>query len=87
MRAALIFTGLLSIILLNSCGDKNKNAEGKILTAKEMQSVIIKNPINSEIYKSARAKGMFVMREDAMLKGIAGVIPFREVYNFNAESE
>ena len=40
MRAVLIFTSLLSIILLNSCGDKNKNAEGKILTAKEMQSVM-----------------------------------------------
>ncbi|MBI5139272.1 Flp pilus assembly complex ATPase component TadA [Candidatus Nomurabacteria bacterium] len=54
---------------------------------KEMQSVIIKNPINSEIYKTARAKGMLTMKEDAILKGISGVIPFREVYNFNNESD
>ncbi len=52
---------------------------------KEMQSVIIKNPINSEIYKVARKNGMFMMKEDAMLKAITGVIPYREVYSFNTE--
>ena len=54
---------------------------------KEMQSVIIKNPINSEIYKVARKNGMLLMREDAMLKAMSGTIPFREVYNFNNENE
>jgi len=52
---------------------------------KEMQSVILKNPIDSEIYRVARKNGMLIMREDAMLKSIEGVIPWREVYNFSNE--
>jgi type IV pilus assembly protein PilB len=54
---------------------------------KEMQAVILKNPTNSEIYKVARKKGMLMMREDAMLKSLQGLIPFTEVYNFNNENE
>ncbi|TSC77711.1 MAG: Type II secretion system protein E [Parcubacteria group bacterium Gr01-1014_24] len=54
---------------------------------KEMQSVILKNPTNAEIYKAARRKGMLMMREDAMLKSLEGVIPFTEVYNFSNENE
>ncbi len=53
----------------------------------EMQSVILKNPIDSEIYKVARKKGMLTMREDAMLKAVDGTIPFAEVYNFSNENE
>lgn len=48
---------------------------------KEMQSIILKNPIESEIYRSARAKGMITMREDAILKSIKGEIPFQEIYD------
>ncbi len=54
---------------------------------KEMQEVILKNPVDSEIYKVARKKGMLMMREDAMLKAVDGVIPFQEVYNFTNENE
>ncbi len=54
---------------------------------KEMQNVILKNPINDEIYKSARKKGMLTMREDAILKALNGMIPFKEVYNFNNDME
>lgn len=54
---------------------------------REMQNVILKNPINSEIYKLARSKGMLMMREDAMMKSLQGIIPFTEVYNFNNENE
>ncbi len=54
---------------------------------KEMQSVILKSPVNSEIYKVARKNGMFTMKEDAMLKAINGIIPFTEVYNFSDENE
>ncbi len=53
----------------------------------EMQSVILKNPIHSEIYKVARKNGMIVMREDAMIKSLAGIIPFTEVYKFSNENE
>ena len=54
---------------------------------KEMQAVILKNPTNAAIYKLARSKGMLMMREDAMLKSLQGIIPFTEVYNFSNESE
>jgi type IV pilus assembly protein PilB len=54
---------------------------------KEMQEVILKTPTNGEIYKLARSKGMLMMREDAMLKALQGIIPFTEVYNFNNDNE
>ena len=54
---------------------------------KEMQNVILKSPTNIEIYKVARKKGMLMMKEDAMLKSINGIIPFSEVYNFSNENE
>lgn len=54
---------------------------------KELQSVILKNPVYSDIYQVTRRKGMLMMREDAMMKAINGVIPYTEVYNFNNENE
>jgi len=54
---------------------------------KEMQGIILKNPVDSEIYRVARNNGMLMMKEDAMLKAIDGIIPFKEVYNFGNESE
>jgi type IV pilus assembly protein PilB len=50
---------------------------------KDMQNVILKNPTDTEIYKSARAKGMLSMREDAMMKSLKGDIAMQEVYTFN----
>ncbi|HEU0085752.1 MAG TPA: GspE/PulE family protein [Candidatus Paceibacterota bacterium] len=55
--------------------------------SKEMQGVILKNPIDSEIYKVARKEGMLTMREDATLKALEGIIPFKEVYNFSNDKE
>ena len=52
-----------------------------------MQTVILKNPVDSEIYKVARKNGMLLMREDAMFKAVNGEIPFREVYNFSNEGD
>jgi len=54
---------------------------------KEMESVILKDPTEQAIYAVARGKGMLTMREDAMLKAIQGLIPFKEVYNFGNETE
>lgn len=54
---------------------------------KEMQAVILKNPIDIEIHKVARRDGMLMMREDAMLKAVAGIIPYREVFNFSDENK
>ncbi len=54
---------------------------------KDMISIILKNPTNSEIYKQARSKGMLTMREDAILKAMQGIIPYQEIYNFNNDNE
>jgi len=48
---------------------------------KDMENVILKNPVEPEIYKTARAKGMITIKEDAIMKALSGQIPFREVYN------
>lgn len=53
----------------------------------EIQKIILTNPIYSEIYKVARRKGMLSMKEDAMLKALDGIIPFREVYNYTDEKD
>ncbi len=50
---------------------------------KEMQGVILKNPVDTEIYRVARKNGMLTMREDALLKSLKGEVPIQEVYNFN----
>jgi type IV pilus assembly protein PilB len=49
---------------------------------KEMQQVILKKPQEQDIYKLARSRGMITIREDAIIKSIKGLIPFKEVYNF-----
>jgi type IV pilus assembly protein PilB len=49
---------------------------------KEMQSIILKKPVEQEIYKLARSKGMITLHEDAIIKSMKGDIPFKEVYNF-----
>ncbi|HAE36636.1 MAG: type II secretion system protein E [Candidatus Nomurabacteria bacterium GW2011_GWF2_35_66] len=49
---------------------------------KEMQQVILKKPQEQDIYKLARSRGMLTIREDAIVKSIKGLIPFKEVYNF-----
>jgi type IV pilus assembly protein PilB len=54
---------------------------------KEMQEIILKNPVDSAIYKVARNDGMLMMREDAMLKAMDGIIPYKEVFNFINEND
>lgn len=45
---------------------------------KEMEKAILKKADENEIYKLARAKGMITLKEDALLKSMAGLVPFRE---------
>lgn len=48
---------------------------------KDLQTIILKNPVEQEIYKYVRSKGMLTMKEDAILKSAAGDIPFQEVHS------
>lgn len=47
---------------------------------KDIQNILLKNPVENEIYKAVRAKGMLSIKEDALLKGLKGEIPMQEVY-------
>ena len=54
-------------------------------TSKELEKVILSNPIEEEIYKVARAAGMFTMKEDAIIKTLEGIIPFEEINTLGGE--
>lgn len=47
---------------------------------KDIEEIILKNPVEPEIYKIAREKGMTTMKEDAMHKALQGLVPFEEIY-------
>jgi type IV pilus assembly protein PilB len=46
---------------------------------KEMQKVILTNPVEAEIWKVARGEGMITLKEDAIIKALKREIPFEEV--------
>lgn len=46
---------------------------------KELEGVILKNPIEAEIMKVAREQGMLLMKEDAVVKAFNREIPFEEI--------
>lgn len=49
---------------------------------KEIQEIILKKPVEQEIYKAARSKGLITIKEDAIIKSLRGDIPFQEIYNY-----
>jgi len=46
---------------------------------KELEHIVLTKPTTEDIYTEARKKGMITMREDAIIKALAGKIPFEEV--------
>jgi hypothetical protein len=46
---------------------------------RDLEKVILKDPTEPTIYALLRSKGFTSMKEDAILKSIAKVIPFEEV--------
>jgi type IV pilus assembly protein PilB len=46
---------------------------------REMEEVILKNPIESAVYDVARKNGMITMKEDAIIKAMNKIIPFEEI--------
>ena len=45
----------------------------------DLEHVVLTQPTEESVYAAARAKGMLTMREDAIMKALAGDIPFEEV--------
>ena len=48
---------------------------------RELEHVILTNPVEPAVYEAARKKGMLTMKDDALQKAFAGTIPFEEVNN------
>ncbi len=48
---------------------------------RDIEKVILQNPVESAVYDAARAKGMLTMKEDAIIKAIKKIIPWEEVNN------
>lgn len=47
--------------------------------SREIERIILKNPVDSDLWRAARQQGMLTMREDAMLKSFARKVPYSEV--------
>jgi type IV pilus assembly protein PilB len=61
-------------------GTKGREAVFEMFTmTKEIEAVILKNPVESEIYKVARSQGLITMKEDAIRKAMEKIIPFEEI--------
>ncbi len=45
----------------------------------DIEQVILKNPVESEVFKVARKKGLITVKEDAIIKAMQKIIPFEEV--------
>jgi len=46
---------------------------------REIENVILKNPVDTEIYIAARKQGMITMKEHAIIKALNKEIPFEEI--------
>jgi type II secretory ATPase GspE/PulE/Tfp pilus assembly ATPase PilB-like protein len=46
---------------------------------RDIEKVILNNPIESAIYDEARKKGMLTMKDDAIIKAMKKIIPWEEV--------
>jgi len=52
---------------------------------KKLEQVVLKEPVEEKIFAAARSSGMLTMREDAILKALAGQIPFEEINTLSGE--
>ena len=52
----------------------------------EVRSVIFESPSEIKIYDAVRKKGFFTMAEDALVKGLRGIIPYSEAMKIGNES-
>lgn len=63
-------------------GTKGRTAVFEFLKMdRDLEHVILTNPVEQAVYEAARAKGMLTMKDDAILKAFAGIIPFEEINN------
>ncbi len=67
-------------------GTRGRTAVFEILRMnKKIEQVVLKEPVDEKIYAAARETGMLTMREDAIVKALAGEIPFEEINTLGGE--
>ncbi len=67
-------------------GTRGRTAVFEILRMnKDLEHVVLTNPVEEKVYEMARAQGMITMREDAIMKALRGEIPFEEVNTLGGE--
>ena len=67
-------------------GTRGRTAVFEILRMNNsIEQVVLKEPVEEKIYAAARSGGMLTMREDAVVKALAGEIPFEEVNTLGGE--
>lgn len=67
-------------------GTRGRTAVFEILRMnKEIENVLLKEPVEEKVYAAARLNGMLTMRENAILKALNGEIPFEEVNTLGGE--
>ncbi len=67
-------------------GTRGRTAVFEILRMnKELEQVVLTEPVEEKIYAAARMTGMLTMRDDAVVKALAGEIPFEEINTLGGE--
>ena len=63
-------------------GTKGRTAVFEFLKMdRDLEHIVLTNPVEQAVYEGARAKGMLTMKDDALQKAFDGVIPFEEINN------
>jgi type IV pilus assembly protein PilB len=52
---------------------------------KNLEEVVLSEPVDEKIRAAARSGGMLTMREDAIVKALSGEIPFEEINMLGGE--
>ncbi len=61
-------------------GTAGRTAVFEILTMdKDLEHIVLTDPVAEKVYAAARSRGMLTMREDAIIKALSGEVPFEEV--------
>jgi len=52
--------------------------------SRDLERIILENPVESKLWETARASGMLTIQEDAMIKAFANRVPFSEVKSLSS---
>jgi len=67
-------------------GTRGRTAVFEILRMnKELEHIVLTDPVEEKVFAAARAGGMLTMRENAILKALAGEVPFEDVNTLGGE--